>query len=747
MKDQKTTNKKIKMKYPVLFVAFTILFSCSKKETSFTEPEWFEFQPDENFYGSVIDMSDWLDKPAGSHGFVKMEGDDFVFEDGTPVKFWGVNICSARPFTDDATIDQWVQQLTHYGVNGVRFHKFTQHGLSETRSDRITQEKWNHFDYFQASLREAGIYYGWSPIYGHKLRPGDKERLLAYDEIARADMGGHLSYSTIGLVNFAEDIQDLHIDLLVHMLEHKNPETGLRYADDPALNFIELQNEDNIWFSTADKMMELCPTYKEHHREKFCSWLENKYGSQEALETAWGEAAFEWGRSVRDEDWNLEKCNITPVASHGIYGYEYSKYAERDTVVPLFLRDHARFLYEEQLAFYDRFAKAIRETGYKGAIVGSCWQAGAGITHYYNLEADRSVGFIDRHNYFGGGTGHRLVPGSMNNASMLSSPGSGFLSTGRQQISDRPFALSEWMSLPPNEWIAEGPAVVGIYGLGLNDWDASYQFASDYPHFTQTIHTPGVYNVNAPTQLPLYPAIAAMIYRDEIEEGEVVHTRHVHIPSLQDGMIGFDESVRQDWDQKEITGTPPNEVFAIGKVELAFADEFRETLEGDYHRYWDTINKVIESNTGQLTWDYSEKGFFTLETPFSSGVVGFTGGKELRAGQVAIVSETPFSVIFITSADRELDLDHCESMIVTAVARARNTNMKFNEEMTELLDPGIQPILMEPVQFRLTLDRKIKEVRILDHVGKPTGEVINCNSKSFMADGSVHKTIYYELVF
>jgi len=735
------------MKYPLLIAAFALLFSCSKREVTFEEPDWFEFQPDEDFYGSVIDMSEWLDKPAGKHGFVQMQGDDFVFEDGTPVKFWGVNICSARPFTDDETIDQWVGQLSHYGVNGVRFHKFTQHGLSDTYSDRLKDEKWEHFDYFQASLREAGIYYGWSPIYGHKLRPGDKDRLLAYDEIADADMGGHLSYSTIGLVNFAEDIQDLHIDLLVHMLEHENPATGLRYADDPALSFIELQNEDNIWFSTADKMMELCPTYKQVHRDKFCTWLKEKYATQAGLEEAWGEAAFEWGRSVRNEDWNLEECNITPICGHGIYGYEYSKYAAMDSVVPLFLRDHATFLYEEQVAFYDRFAKAIRATGYRGTIVGSCWQAGTGITHYYNLAADRSVGFIDRHNYFGGGTGHRLVPGRMNNKSMMSSPGSGFLSTGRQQVADRPFALSEWMSLPPNEWIAEGPAIVGIYGLGLNDWDASYQFASDYPHFTNMIHTPGVYNVNAPTQLPLYPAISAMIYRNEIKEGEVVHTRYVSIPGLQDGVIGFDESVKQDRDQKEITGMPPNEVFAIGKVELAFTDEFKETTRGRYDKYWDTVNKTITSNTGQLFWDYSGKGYFTLSTEFSAAFAGFTGGKELKAGHVTVAPETPFSVIMVTSSGKETDLDHCNSMIVTAIARAENTGMKFNEDKTELLDPGVQPILLEPVQFSITLDRKIREVRILDHVGKPTGQVVSCRSKRFTVDGARYRTMYYELVF
>ena len=175
-------------------------------------------------------------------------------------------------------------------------------------------------------------------------------------------------------------------------------------------------------------------------------------------------------------------------------------------------------MYEEQLKFYDKFEKAIRATGYKGTLVGSCWQAGSGLTHLLNLHADYKAGIIDRHNYFGGGGGHTLKPGKFNNSSMLGKIGSGLLSTGMQQVTDRPFAFSEWMSLIPNEWTAESAPIVAAYGMGLQGWDASYVFATDYPHFTPTIQNPsgGIYNATSPTQLSLYPALAAMIYRDDV---------------------------------------------------------------------------------------------------------------------------------------------------------------------------------------------------------------------------------------
>ncbi len=43
-------------------------------------------------------MKDWLDAPAGKHGFLQMQDDDLMFKDGAAVKLCGVNIVSNEPF-------------------------------------------------------------------------------------------------------------------------------------------------------------------------------------------------------------------------------------------------------------------------------------------------------------------------------------------------------------------------------------------------------------------------------------------------------------------------------------------------------------------------------------------------------------------------------------------------------------------------------------------------------------------------
>jgi hypothetical protein len=415
--------------------------------------------------------------------------------------------------------------------------------------------------------------------------------------------------------------------------------------------------------------------------------------------------------------------------------------------MPVFLLDMASFLHEQQLAFYKRFADSIRATGYQGPLVGSCWQAGAGITHFYNLHADYVTGIIDRHNYFGGGTGHRLVPGTFKNDAMVSKPGTGLLSTGFQMVADRPFAFSEWMSLPPNEWIAEGPPIIAAYGMGLQGWDASYSFAVDYPHFTSTIHTPGVYNVTSPTQIALYPALASMVYNRDVQEGKVISKRNVHIPSLAEGKLGFRDIQEQKHDIKSFGGPVSNEALAIGKVLVQFTDAFQATVPPDLSAYHDTVNNTLSSTTGQLKWNYDKKGYFTLNSPGTKAFVGFSDGKKYSLGNTYIKVKTPFAVVFLSSLEKGKNLENCKSALVTTMARARNTGMQYTEDMSEIIDVGEAPIMLEPVQATIGISRPVKAVHVLNHTGQRTGKKVLAKNGEILLDGAKNEAIYYEIQY
>jgi hypothetical protein len=661
---------------------------------------WFPFAPQDYYAPGSLHLGPWLDAPAGKHGFVVAKGKDLEFEDGTPVKFWGTNLGSELPLMPPEQATAWVKFLAKYGFNAVRFHKFTWNASDGQHSTLITDAKWQNHDFLCKELRQAGIYYGWSHIYGHRVRPADSARLLAYRELADTKFPwAHLNASTASLVNFAEDLQNLNIELTTNMLNHKNPLTGLRYADDPALAFIELQNEDNIFWSAIEATLKQTPTYRALLCRKFSAWLAQKYQTQEALALAWQGEGLAQGES-------LAKQNIYPSPNHGLFSWEYEQATKNQKPVKRHILDKITFLYEEQAKFYHRFVAAIRATGYRGTIVGSCWQAGTGISHLYNLYADYQVGIIDRHNYFGGGQGHQLKPGKFDNGSMLAEVGSGLYGTGLQQVSDRPFALSEWMSLIPNEWTAESAPLLAAYGMGLQGWDASYVFATDVPRYTETIQTPpwnGIYNACSPTQLALYPALAMMVYRGDVREGETVVNRNVHLPSMQANQQFFAEKVVQDHDRKSFEGSFPLQALAAGKVTVSFTDSLRPNEAKGLAPYWQ--GKTVTSTTGQLRWDYSGRGFFTLNTPGTQGLVGFAPGQWHRLGLVDLRTPNEFAIILASSMERDKGLAEAKHWLITTVARAQNTGMEYDAERKNLLKVGEAPILVEPVQVELKLKR------------------------------------------
>ena len=81
---------------------------------------------------SILGMEEWLDGPAGKHGFVQVKGKDFVFEDGTQAKFWGVNQCVRLVCPEPEDAVRWADKWAKHGVNLVRMHKFIGHGWRDS---------------------------------------------------------------------------------------------------------------------------------------------------------------------------------------------------------------------------------------------------------------------------------------------------------------------------------------------------------------------------------------------------------------------------------------------------------------------------------------------------------------------------------------------------------------------------------------------------------------------------------------
>ena len=79
---------------------------------------WIPFEPSASSpSGTAIDMSFLLDAPAGKHGRVQADGDNLVFGDGTPARFWGVRFGEGWDHWSPEEMEDRVSRLASYGCN------------------------------------------------------------------------------------------------------------------------------------------------------------------------------------------------------------------------------------------------------------------------------------------------------------------------------------------------------------------------------------------------------------------------------------------------------------------------------------------------------------------------------------------------------------------------------------------------------------------------------------------------------
>ena len=111
-------------------------------------------------------------------------------------------------------------------------HKFTGagwEGIGDPKdSTKFVPAALDKLDYFSSRLAQNGVLrlVAYVSLQGG---PRNKDRVTGFDELMK--QGG----DTYGVINWAEDVQDLMIEQVVNLLQHRNPYTGKTYAQDPAL--------------------------------------------------------------------------------------------------------------------------------------------------------------------------------------------------------------------------------------------------------------------------------------------------------------------------------------------------------------------------------------------------------------------------------------------------------------------------------------------------------------------------------
>ena len=708
---------------------------------------WFPVFPDDDAFSdkSIIDMRSLVDQttgiPAGKFGFVQRKGEEFVFSNraDVPVKFWGT---AAGPAATPQLQQQQARFYVKHGMNILRKHTVQAEigllrknpGAAERTFD---PQRLDRFDKWFSILKENGIYMDWSCFYPHVITAEDGYPADLYAELPDADGGK----STSGIVNFMPKLQAAEWEWQKALLLHKNPYTGMRYIDDPALAIIEVHNEDCIFFHSPLNTLSggKLPKHNAVLTKGWADWLKARYKDDVGLRQAWG-AGLRQGDSVNNANMAIygawEMGTAGPTVNNNV-----------DQAGRARMGDFIRYLAETQRGYYEQRLKLLHELGYKASALTTAWHAGGPAADPANTWCDDAMDMITRHNYFGGGAGgHGIAVGKVNNETHMGQPGGGILASGFYQVEDKPFIMTEWTVLPPNQWKAEIAPLFAFYGMGLQGWDASFHFAGSRPRMGSGWPNMNSYVTETPHYIGQFPALSFAIYHGHVKEAPLAAARRLPVDEIFKGYDALNQDFTGGgYDAKALQGNlaTPENVLAIGRVTAKIADGQQRSANVDWTKYWDKAAKVVKSMTGQLTWDYGKR-VVTVQSDKTQAVIGFAGGGDYDLPGVGVKVKTPFVSLIFTPLD-DKPLAESKHILITAMARDMQTGTRYNADGTELIAAGAPPLLMEPVQATLTFKgAPITSVKVVDIYGVPTATDVAREGNTVTIDGR-YATYYYEV--
>ena len=685
-----------------LLVLAGVGLAASAQKAQVDTSAWLPYElPDiKKAKGTALDMSFLLDAPAGKHGTLTVKGDKFFFEDGAEARFWGGNLFAEANFPTHKQAEALAERIAQTGANLVRMHHLDVvapwtdfivrrnlfGGQSPETTRVLDKEMLDRFDYLVSCFKKRGIYIFLSHLSSRKVMPADgiPQPADSLDDI----------YAGLKIEGeFDEFLIQLQQDYLKKLLTHKNPYTRQPLAGDPVLALTEIINEDSLLFLGAGPNFSTnSDYYKRMLQGRFNDWLAKKYGTREALAKAWQPTDGKGSGLGKDE--SFEKKNVA-------FSYQFA-YDSRTRYNPAFSRqrnlDMYAFLYDTQVAYYDRMYGFLRALGVKCPIAGSNhW-----ISDVADLHSNAGLDYVDRHEYYAHphGTYNYIQGQSISPATpMVKSDTLGTIGgLANRRVLGRPYTVSEWNNCLPNPYRAEGPVVMAAYAC-LQDWHPiQYAYLAFIDYDPQVINSFMV--LYDPAHMNVLPASALMFHRRDVKEAATGYYDRIAAGELMDPAFAPKRNSR---------------LALLGKYGLVFPDiaEARFPSNPDLLKQAsDKTKQVYDSVTGEIRWDLNQ-GLLRIDSPRTQGVVGFTQGQPVATSDVTFEVSNEFAVVVVNSLDGE-PIRQSKRLLVSTSARAQWSGMEFDEQTGVITKSGTPPFLMEPVAgtIRIKHDRPMTVFRL-----------------------------------
>jgi len=611
------------------------------------------------------------EKPAGKHGFLQVRGEEFVFEDGTPARFWGVCLNSSANFPEHHHAEKLAARLAKMGVNIVRMHQLdAEYGnpnifrfsngprLENTRS--FDPRSLERMDYLVHCFKEQGIYIYLDLLVSRQFKEGDGLENAA--ALARKATPASL---------YNRRLIELQKEYARNLLTHVNPYTGNAYVDEPAIVMTDIINEGTMFCGTPPE------PYLSEFAQGFRDWLQ-----QEGI----------------DYDPTGKKLFAAPMDP------------------PL-----VRYKLHQETQYLLEMKAFLRELGVKYPITGSNY-----IMHSGMFASNSDMDFRDNHAYLHwllkpGGTTWGEKEKCLESFSLTSRGDSGFSKLWHMRSLDKPFFVSEWNMTWPNDFRAEGPvlyaamsALQGIGGVCIHTYSYNPEQKDPQPLgkeiYSDAIggvpYREGIFSAwNDPALMGLFYHSALILRRGDVAPAKkriAVVTDPVRsrekVDWLKDAPAPLDWYLEPRFDRMAPCYFGMAEVSKIGTCLEPPKDADMVYTEPQWP--FDPEIGEVTSDTGEMyrTW---KDNYGWVDTQMTKCVYGFLGKNgKIQLNGLSVEATSDFGVIALSSLS-DKPISQSDNLLLTTVGRVRNLGDEYDGDRFGKW--GQQPAQAEVIHATLQL--------------------------------------------
>lgn len=236
----------------------------------------------------VANLSGLMDKPAGKHGPIRAGSDGHLYAGDKRIRFAGVDLSFSANFPKSADAVKVAARMAKFGVNIVRFHimdmrRFPDGLLARDRENTrdFDPEALDRLDYFIDQLGKNGIY-----TYLCLL---NYRQFKAADGLPKEIEEGNPRLQDRHVIGFYDGaIFGLQKEYAARLLTHRNAHTGKTYAEDPAVAFVEINNENGLIHSWLQGKVDPLPeVFLCDLGQQWNAWVRRRHETTAGLREAW----------------------------------------------------------------------------------------------------------------------------------------------------------------------------------------------------------------------------------------------------------------------------------------------------------------------------------------------------------------------------------------------------------------------------------------------------------------------------